>query len=135
MNFKELVPKIAEVLNAEYTLNEKENSCIFNLVFFDETIEKVKLHQDFYDNSELKKEIIILECFAGKYDEESDLDFISKSNKDLFFSRAYPLEEDNLVVIEGCLFLENSSPEQIGLVIEEIAEHSSYLKEQAGIFN
>lgn len=132
MEFEELIKETAAILGAEYSLDEEKKIYTFTMTYDDDVKEQVFVYQDVYEaeEEEVIKKIIALEAYVGKYDNSTDVDFLSKSNEDLFFARAYISEESNRIMVESCVFQDNTSPKDLSLVIDEMAQHNSYLKSE-----
>ena len=129
MNFKDLVQGATDILEAEYT-HEQQNNIYSVKLFFDGSVdETVHVYQDVFENEDgVSKKIIVCESMVGKYSSSVKLLELSKSNNDLFFSRAY-VSDDDKILVESCTYMENLDSLNLSAIIDEIAQHASFLKE------
>ncbi|MBC7476187.1 MAG: hypothetical protein H7263_18030 [Candidatus Sericytochromatia bacterium] len=131
MNFKELVQSTTDILQTEFSYDELKSVYSLRIGFAGNPDEIVNVYQDVFENEDdgISKKIIVCECLVRKYNDSMNLLEISKSNNDLFFSRVY-ISEDDKILIESCIFMEILDSLNLSAVINEIAQHSNYLKEQ-----
>jgi hypothetical protein len=132
MNFRELVQEAVGILGAEQSYNEEKNVFSVKVIFEGNADETVYVYQDTFENEEdgISKKIIVCEALVGKYEENIDLLNLSNSNDDLFFSRAYVSGEEGKILVESCSFMENLNSLNLSAVIDEIAQHSNYIREE-----
>lgn len=132
MNFKELVESAADVLNAKYSYDRAKNVYSVKLIFDDNIDEIVNIYQDVFeeDNESISKKIIVCESLVGKFDNSVNLLLLSESNEDLFFSRAYVSTQNEKILVESCSFMENLDSVALSAIIDEIAQHANYLREE-----
>jgi hypothetical protein len=132
MNFKELVEEAAGILTAEYDYDEKNNIYSIKIIFDENIAEKVYIYQDTFENENdgISKKIVVCESPVGKFEGAIDLLLLSDSNEDLYFSRAYVSAEEKKILVESCSFMENLNALNLSAIIDEIAQHSNFLKEE-----
>lgn len=132
MDLKKLIQGAVDLLGATYTYNEAKEVYTIELIFEGSTDEVVHVYQDLFedDDEDISKKVLVCESYVTEYDSSKDLLFLSESNDDLFFSRAYVSEESKKIIIESCNFLENLTDLQLSIIINEIAQHSNFLKEE-----
>lgn len=130
MNFKELVQGATDILEAEYSFDEDKNVYAVKISFEGSGEENVYVYQDIFESEDsgISKKIVVCESMVGKYSGSVNLLELSKSNNDLFFSRAY-VSEDEKILVESCTYMESLDSLNLSAIIDEIAQHSNYLKE------
>lgn len=131
MGFKELVEGASDILGAKFEYSEEKNVYSVAIEFEDNQTQVVNVYQDIYeDDSEgVSKKIIVSESLVDKFNSSKNIIFLSKSNNDMFFSKAYISESEDIMV-ENCSFMEGLNNLNLSIIIAEIAEHASFLKEK-----
>lgn len=131
MGFKELVEGASDILGAKFEYSEEKNVYSIAIEFEDNQTQVVNVYQDIYeDDSEgVSKKIIVSESLVDKFNSSKNIIFLSKSNNDMFFSKAYISESEDIMV-ENCSFMEGLNNLNLSIIIAEIAEHASFLKEK-----
>jgi hypothetical protein len=131
MNFKELVESAADILGAEFS-HDEQNIYAIEIEFEDELKEIVYVYQDIFESEGdgIAKKIIVCESLIGKYDESVNLLPLIKSNVDYFFSRACINDEDEKIIVESCAFMENLNSLNLSVIIDEVAQQSSFLHDE-----
>lgn len=131
MSFKKLVEEASDILESFYEYNEEKNVYSIKIVFDDDSSETVYIYQDTFEdeNDGVTKKIIVCEALVCKYDSSKDLLLLAKSNNDLFFAKA-SISEDDKILVESCSFMENLTSLHLSVIVNEIAQHVEYLKEE-----
>lgn len=131
MGFKELVEGASDILGAKFEYSEEKNVYSIAIEFEDNQTQVVNIYQDVYeDDSEgVSKKIIVSESLVDKFNSSKNIIFLSKSNNDMFFSKAY-ISESEEIMVENCSFMEGLNNLNLSIIIAEIAEHASFLKEK-----
>ncbi|MFN8671039.1 MAG: hypothetical protein U0457_03025 [Candidatus Sericytochromatia bacterium] len=131
MGFKELVEGASNILSAKYDYSEEKNVYSISIEYEDSSKQLVNVYQDLFENEQegISKKIIVCESTLGKYDSSKNINFLSKSNNDFFFSKAY-ISEDDQVLVENCSFMEGLNDLNLSVIISEVAEHASILSEK-----
>ncbi|MEK7434386.1 MAG: hypothetical protein AABZ74_14735 [Cyanobacteriota bacterium] len=132
MGFKELVEEASSILGIKYEYSEEKNLYSINMEFDNDEKQTIIVYQDIFEDEDegVSKKIIVCESFVGKYDSSKNINFLSKSNNDLFFAKAYISEDNDKILVENCSFMEALNPLNLSIIINEIGEHSFYLKEK-----
>lgn len=131
MGFKELVEGASDILGVKFEYSEEKNVYSIAIEFEDNQTQVVNVYQDVYeDDSEgVSKKIIVSESLVDKFNSSKNIIFLSKSNNDMFFSKAYISESEDIMV-ENCSFMEGLNNLNLSIIIAEIAEYASFLKEK-----
>lgn len=131
MGFKELVEGASDILGVKFEYSEEKNVYSVPIEFEDNQTQIVNVYQDIYeDESEgVSKKIIVSESVVNKFDSNKNIIALSKSNNDMFFSKAY-ISDNEDIIVENCSFMEGLNNLNLSIIIAEIAEHASFLKEK-----
>ena len=131
MNFKELVESAADILGAKFTHYE-QNIYSIEILFEDNQKETVYVYQDIFESEEegITKKIIVCESLIGKYDDSINLLSLIQSNGDYFFSRVCINDEDQKIIVESATFMENLNSLNLSVIIDEVSQQSSYIREE-----
>lgn len=133
MSFRKLVEESVSILNASFEYNSEKNIYTVKITFEDDSFETVQVYQDtFEDDSEgISRKTIVCESFVCNYTSDKDLLLLAKSNNDLFFSKACLSGDDGMerIIVESCLFMEGLTALNLSVIIDEISQHTQYLKD------
>ena len=134
MSFKKLVEEASDILESFYEYNDEKNIYSIKVVFDDDSSETIHIYQDTFEDDVdgVTKKIIVCESFVCKYDSSKDLLLLAKSNNDLFFAKS-SISEDDKILVESCSFMENLTSLHLSVIVNEIAQHAQYLKEEFNI--
>jgi len=138
MNLKNLVEDAVEILKQteQYykiisTYNEENNIFSIKLITQDNISEIVSIYKDNFETDYLgNKEILVCEVFLAKNSDSINLSEILQSNEDLFFSKVYLSKEAENILMESCSTLETILAKDLAIIIDEMVQHSMYLKEE-----
>lgn len=131
MGFKELVEGASDILGVKFEYSEEKNVYSIAIEFEDNQTQVVNVYQDVYEDDleGVSKKIIVSESLVDKFNSSKNIIFLSKSNNDMFFSKAYISESEDIMV-ENCSFMEGLNNLNLSIIIAEIAEYASFLKEK-----
>jgi hypothetical protein len=126
-----LIEKSLKYINKNSSCNFEDDIYFVSIEIDKNKKENLRIYKDYIETEILKEEIIVIDTSIKLKNDNIDFKFLEDCNKESFFSKVYTddINNNNFIVIESCIFYENTTPKLLSIVIDEITNISYNIRD------